>query len=78
EEPGHELDPTAAIECLRQPTVPDEFVWLHLNLTHASCKRWLKTNLDLPDEFLEAPHEGSRSTRIEPVDSALLAVVNDV
>jgi zinc transporter len=77
-ESGRELDSTAALECLRHPTEPDEFVWLHLNLTHASCERWLKTNLELPDEFLEALHEGSRSTRIEHVDSALLAVVNDV
>jgi zinc transporter len=77
-EPGREIDSSAALECLRAPSDPHEFVWLHLNLAHASCERWMKTNFELPDEFLEALHEGSRSTRIEHVDSALLAVVNDV
>ncbi|MFK3796211.1 transporter [Pseudomonas sp. NPDC088444] len=77
-EAAQQIDSPTALEALRQPANPDEFIWLHLNLAHASCERWLKTNLDLPDEFLEALHEGSRSTRIEHVDSALLAVVNDV
>ncbi|WP_213877779.1 transporter [Pseudomonas sp. dw_358] len=55
-----------------------EFLWIHLNLAHAGCERWMHTHLGLPDDFYEALHEGSRSTRIEQVDDALLAVVNDV
>jgi zinc transporter len=78
DEPGREIASALALECLHRDTPSDEFVWLHLNLAHAGCERWLKTHLELPDEFFEALHEGSRSTRIEHVDSALLAVVNDV
>ncbi|HEX8596118.1 MAG TPA: transporter [Pseudomonas sp.] len=77
-EVGQEIGSTAALSCLRTPEDPEEFLWLHLNLAHAACERWMKTHLPLPDEFFEALHEGSRSTRIEHVDSALLAVVNDV
>jgi zinc transporter len=77
-EPGHEIDSAIALDCLRSPQDPEEFIWLHLNLAHAACQRWMKAHLELPDEFFEALHEGSRSTRIEHVDSSLLAVVNDV
>ncbi|MPQ70243.1 MULTISPECIES: transporter [unclassified Pseudomonas] len=77
-ERGQEIDSATALQCLQQPEDPDEFIWLHLNLAHAACERWMKTHLSLPDEFFEALHEGSRSTRIEHVDNALLAVVNDV
>lgn len=75
---GREVGSAEALGCLQQPDTPGEFIWLHLNLAHASCERWMKANLDLPEEFFEALHEGSRSTRIEHIDSALLAVVNDV
>jgi zinc transporter len=75
---GREVGSAQALGCLRQPDAPGEFIWLHFNLAHASCERWMKANLDLPEEFFEALHEGSRSTRIEHIDSALLAVVNDV
>ncbi|MEF9674336.1 transporter [Pseudomonas sp. MWU13-2100] len=77
-ERGQEIDSATALHCLQQPENPDEFLWLHLNLAHAACERWMKTHLPLPEEFFEALHEGSRSTRIEHVDNALLAVVNDV
>lgn len=77
-EPGREIDSTEALERLLAPHQPDEFIWLHLNLAHAACERWMKSNLDLPDTFFETLREGSRSTRIEHLDSALLAVVNDV
>lgn len=77
-ESGREIGSAAALHCLHSSDSGDEFIWLHLNLAHAACERWMKTNLRLPEEFFEALHEGSRSTRIEHVDSALLAVVNDV
>jgi zinc transporter len=77
-ERGQEIDSAAALECLRTPQDPEQFIWLHLNLAHAACQRWMKSNLELPEEFFEALHEGSRSTRIEHVDNSLLAVVNDV
>ncbi len=77
-ERGEQIDSTSALQHLQQPASPDAFLWLHLNLAHAACERWMKTHLDLPEEFFEALHEGSRSTRIEHVDSTLLAVVNDV
>jgi zinc transporter len=75
---GEELEAGEVLECLRNPRSPDEFVWLHLNLANAGCERWMQTHLQLPGNFFESLREGSRSTRIEQVDSALLAVVNDV
>ncbi|MFJ4290872.1 transporter [Cupriavidus sp. NPDC089707] len=56
----------------------DPFVWLHFNLSHSACERWMKAHLGLPAEYFEALRQGSRSTRIERLDAALLAVVNDV
>jgi len=77
-EKGEQIDSATALQALQQPQDPQEFLWLHLNLAHAGCERWMLAHLQLPEEFFEALHEGSRSTRIEHVDSALLAVVNDV
>lgn len=54
------------------------FLWLHFNLSHSACERWMKTHLGLPDDFFEALRQGSHSTRIERQEDALLAVVNDV
>ncbi len=53
-------------------------LWLHFNLSQASTEKWLRENTPLPPEFYEALQHGSRSTRIEQVDDALIAVVNDV
>lgn len=77
-EKAEQIDSAAVLKALQAPADPDEFLWLHLNLAHAACQRWMQAHLELPPEFFEALHEGSRSTRIEHVDSALLAVVNDV
>ncbi len=54
------------------------FLWLHFNLSQASTEKWLREHTPLPPEFFEALQQGSRSTRIELVDDALIAVVNDV
>ncbi len=40
-------------------------MWLHLNLSHTGALAWMRENAALSDNFYEALHEGSRSTRIE-------------
>lgn len=57
---------------------PGQFVWLHFNLSNAASERWLRQHAGLADEFYATLHQGSRSTRIEIADNALIAVVNDV
>jgi zinc transporter len=54
------------------------FVWLHFSLANAAAEPWLHAHAGLDDEFFEAFSTGSRSTRIERQDEALLAVINDV
>jgi len=92
--PGREIDSSAAAAWLREhgaaapddtaPPTPDgapadrPFVWLHFNLSHTACERWMRGQLNLPEDYFEALRQGSRSTRIERQDDALLAVVNDV
>lgn len=49
-ERGREIDSAKALHCLQQPDDSDEFLWLHLNLAHAACERWMKSHLALPDE----------------------------
>jgi zinc transporter len=58
--------------------VPGQFFWLHFNLSNAASERWLRAHAGLDEGFYEILHQGSRSTRIEVVDGALVAVVNDV
>lgn len=77
-QPGREIDSAQLLHKLGQPLEAGEFLWVHLNLAHAACERWLRTHLQLPEAYFETLREGSRSTRIEHADSALLAVVNDV
>lgn len=67
----------AALERRRAP-LPGQFVWLHFNLSNAASERWLRAHADLGENFYEILHQGSRSTRIEIDDNALIAVVNDV
>src|SRR5687768_2744129 len=55
-----------------------EFIWLHFHLANTAAEKWLRTHLDLPDAFFESLGQGSRSTRIEYADEALIAIVNDV
>jgi zinc transporter len=66
-----------AAEWMRQPA-PGEFLWLHFNLSNTASERWLRAHAGLADEFYGTLHQGSRSTRIEIADDALIAVVNDV
>ncbi|MBD8214187.1 CorA family divalent cation transporter [Erwinia persicina] len=54
------------------------FLWLHVNLNHAAAARWLKTHFDVDDDFFDEIQHGSHSTRIEPQNDALMAVLNDV
>jgi len=56
----------------------DAFYWLHFNLAHAASAHWIRTRLGLPEAFFDALVEGSHSTRIEQLEGALLAVINDV
>jgi zinc transporter len=57
---------------------PGQLLWLHFNLSQASTEKWLREHTPMPTEFYEALQQGSRSTRIEQIDDALIAVVNDV
>ncbi|PVZ15427.1 MULTISPECIES: transporter [unclassified Pseudomonas] len=75
---GDEMDAQATLHAVQNLPVGDEFIWVHLNMAHAGCKRWMLQHLDLPEYFFETLSEGSRSTRLEHVEGALTAVVNDV
>ncbi|HSD38095.1 MAG TPA: transporter [Rhodocyclaceae bacterium] len=74
------LDSDAAAQWLATPTLgqAEEFLWLHFNLGHTASEKWLVQHARLPEEFFEGLREGSYSTRIELVESSLLAIVNDV
>jgi len=77
---GRPIDSPAAVEWLRgsESQTGNAFLWLHFNLANASCERWMRQNLILPEPFYETLHDGSHSTRIEYADGALVAVANDV
>ncbi|MDE2428628.1 MAG: transporter [Burkholderiales bacterium] len=78
--PGQSLNTKEALAWLsnRENARKDAFVWLHFNLSNVAAEKWLHEHADLPEEFFETLHEGSRSTRIEHADLNLIAVVNDV
>lgn len=78
--PGQPIGSIEALDWLRHADErgnPD-FLWLHFTLANIAAEKWLRESLSLPDEFLEALHQGSRSTRIENADDRLVAVINDV
>jgi len=77
---GRELDSTAIEAWLARPVEETgaAFLWLHFNLSNAMCEKWMHKQLPLADAYYEALREGSRSTRIEYAEGALVAVVNDV
>lgn len=74
---GREIDSGSVVNWLQQDQ-RQGFLWLHFNLAHAPCERWMRTHLALPDDFFNMLRDGSSSTRIEHIDHALLAVINDV
>lgn len=77
---GRPFDSLEALAWLRdgQNTTGVEFAWLHFDLSAGTTEKWIRENLNAPDAFHEALHEGTRSTRIEYVEETLIAVVNDV
>jgi len=76
---GEPLDTAAAARWLSgEDTSGGAFAWLHFNLANAATERWLGEHLDNAEAFMDALHEGSRSTRIEHTQDTLIAVVNDV
>lgn len=74
--------PTAAINAREAAdwlaTDADGFIWLHFNLSNAASERWIAERVGVAEEFHDALHESTRSTRIEMASSSLIAVVNDV
>jgi len=54
------------------------FFWLHFNLANAAAEPWLRQHAGLSEDFFDALHTGSRSSRIERDADALFAVINDV
>jgi zinc transporter len=85
-QPGQPVTCDDVLEALRRTDTTGEppgagaeaFYWLHFNLAHAAAQPWMRAHLGLPDAFFEMLVEGSHSTRIEQLDGALFAVVNDV
>ncbi len=79
--PGVHIASAGALEWPQQSRAErssNDFVWLHFDLANSASERWMRTQLDLPDAFLENLRDGSHSTRIEHQEGALLAVINDV
>ncbi|MFM2119972.1 MAG: hypothetical protein RL722_1440 [Pseudomonadota bacterium] len=54
------------------------FLWLHFNLSNNQAERWISRHGGLPPEFVEAIQGGLASTRIERIEAALLAILNDL
>lgn len=77
-ERGRKVNTVEAQEWLAAAPADGGFLWLHFNLSHVACQKWLEQNLSLTEGFYETLQEESRSTRIEYADNALIAVVNDV
>ncbi len=69
-----------AVELLAafDPSIPDQFLWLHFSLSNAASEPWLRRNLALPDSFHEALHSDVGATRLEQDGDALVAVIHDV
>jgi zinc transporter len=70
---GEVVDGVHAIQRLNGQEVAhaEGFIWLHFNLSHAAAEKWIRQHLNLPDQFYESLHEGSKSTRVELDDEML-------
>src|SRR5215472_3651321 len=53
------------------------FAWAHFNLANQASVRWMRDHLTLPAEFYDSLAD-TKSTRVEPTDYGLIAVMNDV
>ena len=72
--PGQAMDTVQAGHWLAGREAPNgAFAWLHFNLANAATERWLREHLGDVEAFFDALHEGSRSTRIEYAQDALIA-----
>ena len=76
--PATALNAEQAQAWLAAPPSSSGFIWLHFNLSHAHCLRWLQQYAALDEQYFEAMRDGLASTRIERMDDALLAVINDI
>jgi len=75
--PGRAIESDAAAGHLAARPRGGEFLWLHFSLTNAASVPWLQEHVSLPDSFYDSVKDGA-STRVEVVDGALLAVINDL
>ena len=77
----HPPQPIASGEvCASYQALADDkaFIWLHLNLNHATAEKWLISHFPVADFFFEEIRSGSHTTRIERQGENLFAVLNDV
>jgi len=70
---SRELARSGALE-----SADSSFLWLHFNLSHTGALPWLKQNAGLSESFFEMLTNALHSTRVERVEQALIAVINDV
>ena len=54
------------------------FLWLHFNLSHTGALPWLQRHAGLGESFFDMLTGALHSTRVERVEEALIAVINDV
>lgn len=74
---GRLLDADAALEWLKLPAHPGEYIWLHFNSPHGIGERWLQY-VELSMAFKDTMHEERRSSRLARGHQGLFAVMNDV
>lgn len=71
-------EPRGAAEFLASdPAKAESFLWLHFTLANAASEPWPREHVALPETCFESLHD-STSTRVEHLENALVAVLNDV